>query len=44
MRLRKGKLQYYNLVLELTDIKTSLIEWKGEAELVKEGQTPIIGW
>lgn len=44
VRLRKGEVNYYNLVLELTDIKTSLTEWKGEAEIVKEGQTPIIGW
>lgn len=44
IRLRKGRLLYYQLVLELTDITTNLIEWKEEVEVLREGQRPIIGW
>lgn len=44
IRLRKGRLLYYQLVLELTDIQTNLITWKEEVEILREGHRPIIGW
>ncbi len=44
IRLRRGRLLYYQLVLELTNIESSLIEWKDEVEVLKEGRRPIIGW
>lgn len=44
IRLRKGRLLYYQLTLELTNMTTNMIEWKDEVEVLREGQTPIIGW
>jgi uncharacterized protein (TIGR02722 family) len=44
MRMTKKTLQYYSLVLELTDLQTGLIEWTDNVEIVRESKTPIIGW
>jgi uncharacterized protein (TIGR02722 family) len=44
IRLRKGRLLYYQLSLELTNLTTNQIEWKDEVEILREGQRPIIGW
>lgn len=44
VRLKKRTLQYYSLVLELTDLQTGLIEWTDNAEIVRESSKPFIGW
>lgn len=44
VRLKKRKLQYYSLTLELTDLETGLIEWADSVEIVREEAKPIIGW
>ncbi len=44
VRLRKRKLQYYSLTLELTDLETSLIEWADSVEIVREEAKPFVGW
>jgi len=44
VRLKKKTLQYYSLTLELTDLKTGLIEWTDSAEIVRESSKPFIGW
>jgi uncharacterized protein (TIGR02722 family) len=44
IRLRKGRLLYYQLTLELTSLTTNQIEWKDEVEILREGHRPIIGW
>ncbi|MBI4578020.1 MAG: penicillin-binding protein activator LpoB [Planctomycetes bacterium] len=44
VRATRGELVYYQLVLELTDLASSSIEWKDEVEIVREGRRPIIGW
>jgi len=44
IRLTKKNLVYYKLTMELTDLKTSLIVWTDEAEIVKEQGRPLIGW
>ena len=43
-RLKKRKLQYYSLTLELTDLETSLIEWADSVEIVREEAKPFVGW
>ena len=44
MRLKKRKLNYYSLNLELTDLETSLIEWADSTEVIREAAKPFIGW
>lgn len=44
VRLGKKRLQYYKLTMELTNIKTALIEWTDEQEIVREATKPFIGW
>jgi hypothetical protein len=44
VRLKKKKLNYYSLNLEMTDLKTGLIEWAGKVEIVRESAKPFIGW
>jgi uncharacterized protein (TIGR02722 family) len=44
IRLKKKTLMYYSLNLELTDLKTSLIEWADSVEIVRESAKPFIGW
>ncbi|MBU0673416.1 MAG: penicillin-binding protein activator LpoB [Proteobacteria bacterium] len=44
IRLKKKSLQYYSLHLELTDLETSLVEWAGSAEVIREASKPFIGW
>jgi uncharacterized protein (TIGR02722 family) len=43
-RLTKKVLMYYSLNLELTDIKTGLIEWADSTEVIRESSSPFIGW
>jgi len=43
-RLTKKTLQYYSLILELTDLQTGLIEWTDNVEIVRESSKPFIGW
>ena len=44
VRLKKKKVKYYSLNLELTDIETSLIEWADSVEIIREESKPFIGW
>ncbi len=44
VRLHRKRLIYYKLTMELTDIKTALIEWTDEQEIVREAGRPLIGW
>jgi len=44
VRLHKKSLFYYKLTMELTDIKTALIEWTDEQEIIREADRPLIGW
>jgi uncharacterized protein (TIGR02722 family) len=44
VRLRKRTLKYYSLNLEITDIKTGLIEWADQVEVMRESAKPFIGW
>jgi len=43
-RFKKKKLKYYKLTLELTDIKTNIVEWMDEIEIVRESSQPLMGW
>jgi uncharacterized protein (TIGR02722 family) len=43
-RLKKRTLKYYNLNLEITSIKTGLIEWADNVEIMRESAKPFIGW
>jgi uncharacterized protein (TIGR02722 family) len=43
-RTHKKTLMYYSLTLELTDLKTGLVEWTDSAEIARESSKPIIGW
>lgn len=43
-RMKRDTLQYYSLTLELTDLKTGLIEWTDSAEIARESSKPFIGW
>jgi penicillin-binding protein activator len=44
VRIKKKKVKYYSLNLELTDIETSLIEWADNVEIIREESKPFIGW
>ncbi len=44
IRLKKRKLQYYSLTLELTDLETGLVEWADSVEIVREEAKPFVGW
>jgi len=44
IRLRKGRLLYYQLTLELTRLETNELVWKDNVEMLREGRKPIIGW
>jgi uncharacterized protein (TIGR02722 family) len=44
IRMNRDTLQYYSLTLELTDLKTGLIEWTDSAEIARESSKPFIGW
>lgn len=44
VRLKKKTLKYYNLNLEITSIKTGLIEWADNVEIMRESAKPFIGW
>ena len=44
VRLKKRTLKYYNLNLEITSIKTGLIEWADNVEIMRESAKPFIGW
>ncbi len=44
VRLHKKDLLYYKLTLALTNIKTALIEWTDEQEIIREAKRPFIGW
>jgi penicillin-binding protein activator len=44
IRWFKKELNYYSLVLELTDLQTGLIEWTDSTEIVREASRPFIGW
>ncbi len=44
MRLYRKDLRYYKLTMEITNIKTALIEWTDEQEIVREARRPFIGW
>lgn len=43
-RIHRRNLLYYKLTMELTNIKTALIEWSDEQEIVREAHRPLIGW
>jgi hypothetical protein len=44
IRLKKNTMNYYSLHLEMTNLKTSLIEWADSVDLAREASKPIIGW
>lgn len=44
VRLKKKKMNYYKLNLELTSLRTGLIEWTDSVEIVRESSKPFIGW
>ncbi len=44
VRLHRKTLMYYKLTMEITNIKTALIEWTDEQEIVREAERPFIGW
>lgn len=44
VRLKRKNLLYYKLTMELTNIKTALIDWTDEQEIVRETERPFIGW
>lgn len=44
VRLKKKEYKYYKLNLELTDIKSGLIEWGDSVEIIREASKPFIGW
>ncbi len=44
IRLKKKYLNYYNLSLQLTDLRTGLIDWSHSVELAREASKPVIGW
>lgn len=44
VRFKRKRLLYYKLTMELTNIKTALIEWTDEQEIVREASRPFIGW
>jgi len=44
VRIKKKKLKYYRLTLEITDINTNLIVWTDEQEIVREEAKPFVGW
>jgi penicillin-binding protein activator len=44
IRWFKKELNYYSLVLELTNLQTGLIEWTDSTEIVREASRPFIGW
>ncbi len=43
-RVKKKNLIYYKLTMELTNLKTGLIDWTDEFEIVREASKPFIGW
>ena len=44
VRLRKRRLQYYSLTLEMTHLESGLIEWADSVEIVREEAKPFVGW
>jgi len=44
IRWFKKEMNYYSLVLELTNLQTGLIEWTDSKEIVRESSRPFIGW
>ncbi|MCP4111496.1 MAG: hypothetical protein GY749_39200 [Desulfobacteraceae bacterium] len=44
VRLKKKEMKYYKLNLELTSIKTGLMEWADSVEIIREASKPFIGW
>ena len=44
MRLHRKNLLYYKLTMEITNIKTALIDWTDEQEIIREAHRPLIGW
>ena len=43
-RLKKRKLVYYSMTLEMTDLQSSEIVWADDVEIARESSQPIIGW
>lgn len=44
IRLTKKKMNYYSLHLQMTDLKSGLIDWSRSVDLAREASEPIIGW
>lgn len=44
IRLKKKKMNYYSLHLQLTDLRSGLIDWSHSVDLAREAAEPIIGW
>lgn len=44
IRLTKKKMNYYSLHLQLTDLRSGLIDWSHSVDLAREASEPIIGW
>ncbi len=44
IRWTKKKTNYYSLHLQLTDLRSGLIDWSHSVDLAREASEPIIGW
>jgi hypothetical protein len=44
IKLKKKKMNYYSLHLQLTDLRSGLIDWSHSVDLAREASEPIIGW
>ena len=44
VRLSKKEINYYKLTIEITDLKTSIIEDTAEIDFARKASLPLIGW
>lgn len=44
IRVKKKEMNYYSLSLQVTDIRSGIIEWSHSVDLAREASKPIIGW
>ncbi len=44
IRWKKKSMNYYSLHLQLTDLKSGMIDWSHSVDLAREASRPIIGW
>lgn len=44
VRISKTKLRFYQITVEVTDLKTGLISWTTQYEFARQERQPLIGW